>query len=818
MKKILIILGSLIGLLLVAAIVIPLVVDVDKYRPQIVTAADQQLNGKLELGKLSLSLWGQIRIEIAGVQLTDSKGRKVLAVQDAFFHLPFSSILSGSPMLTLKMQSPEVNVTKDKTGMNILNLMKKDPNAVAAQPGAPAKADKSAAPSQPMELPGLARQARLGIELNHATVNYKDDTSGLVTKLNDLNIHVKDLSLSRPTELEIWADLDTTLTTQGSEPTTVKGPIRITAEAQPEVSGGKLEQMQAKLKVELGELEIRKGTLFEKKKGVVANLEGSFKSTPTEARIEQLDIRFHNAEIKVAGVVSNLAPAGGLQNGTESSPVVDMTIKSNLIALKPWTELVPMLKEYELGGSASFEANVKGPSDKLGYQAQLAVKELTAKSPKLKTQPQFDAVVKVTTDQIESFSMTMKAPGNDLRMNGKMISFTKPKLDLQIASSGMDLDQLIDFPPPAKKGESAKSAGKDAGEAKSEAANGKGAGAKEDFDAMLAPLRSNEMAAATVANIGIDMKMIKAYGVQMTDIHSKMSYRDLTAAIDSFGMNLWSAAIKMQASVAMKPAMPNYRFNASVVGLDMQKAVSSQMELFKNTVLGTASFSMDGAGASFNPDPAKVNLKAKGNLKVVNATFASIDVGKMTTDALNSAIGRVGDKVPAIKGKSIKGIPPGDTRYDLISSDFTIADGKFNAPNFVAKAAPGKGVDLNGSTAVGLKDYSLNARWQIIDTSNVTKAKDLSVDIAGTNVPHILAEGTGPIKFPITVGGTLFTPVYSYTEVPEYFVGVALKNIGNAATGRVKSEAKAQLQKQIQNATKNAPPAVQNALKGLFGH
>ena len=37
-----ILVGSLIGLVVVAAIVVPLVVDVDKYRPQIVEAANQQ--------------------------------------------------------------------------------------------------------------------------------------------------------------------------------------------------------------------------------------------------------------------------------------------------------------------------------------------------------------------------------------------------------------------------------------------------------------------------------------------------------------------------------------------------------------------------------------------------------------------------------------------------------------------------------------------------------------------------------------------------------------------------------------------------------
>src|SRR5579885_915891 len=101
-KKILIAVGALIGLFVVAAIAVPLFVDVDKYRPQIVGKANEYINGKLEVGKLSLSLWGQIKVKIDGVNLYDPGGQKVFSVQDAYFHIPFTSVLGGAPELILK--------------------------------------------------------------------------------------------------------------------------------------------------------------------------------------------------------------------------------------------------------------------------------------------------------------------------------------------------------------------------------------------------------------------------------------------------------------------------------------------------------------------------------------------------------------------------------------------------------------------------------------------------------------------------------------------------------------------------------------------
>src|ERR1019366_3992172 len=101
-KKLAWFLGAFFGLILIAMIVIPVAVDVDKYRPQIVQVANKHLNGKLELGKLTLSLWGKILVRIDGLKLMDSQNHQLISVQDAFIHIPFSSFLSGSPALNFK--------------------------------------------------------------------------------------------------------------------------------------------------------------------------------------------------------------------------------------------------------------------------------------------------------------------------------------------------------------------------------------------------------------------------------------------------------------------------------------------------------------------------------------------------------------------------------------------------------------------------------------------------------------------------------------------------------------------------------------------
>jgi len=788
-KRIGIGIGALFLLLVIAAIAIPFFVNVDNYRPQIVEAVNKQINGKFDLGPLKLTLWGQIKVEVGGFQLQDAQGRKVVAAKDVYFHVPWLSIFSGSPLLTFKMMKPEVIVIKDKNGkINAMTIMKSSKETPAA-----AATDAKGSPTDALNnLPGIARRTRLGMEMRNALLDYQDATTGLSTKVNDLNVVVKDLSLSRPTDIEVWAELDTKMAGL-----TVKGPARMSAQGKPQFNGSEFKEALFTAKADLNDLEIMMPGLFEKRKGIVAGGNTTLKVSPTAASIESMELKFHNAVLNASGGATNL--------GAETSPVIEFKMKSNEVSLKPWNELVPPLKSYDLAGTASMEANANGALDKLQYGAFAAVKGLTAKAPNLKAEPRIDASIKIVTDQVENMSMTFKAPGNDLKATGKVVSFTAPNANISITSTGLDLDQLVEFPKPEKKaeGKPAETAAKKPGEKPA------------DFDAALDPLRENKMAAAAKANIVFNLAMIKAYGVKMTDMQGQMSFRDLGFYVDRFKMGLWNGTITSTAGIQMKPKTPTYRFNADVSGLDIKQAVASQLELFKNTLVGIANFKMDANGASFNPEPAKGNLNAKGNMKVTNATFATIDIAKMAGDAINRAVDGISAKVPALKGKKVGGIGNTESKYEFVSADFTIQGGYFSAPNFFAKSEPNKGIDVRGDTKVGIKDYSLRAKWELVDTYNLLKARDLNVETNGVRIDHILAEGNNPVILPIEVGGTIFAPTPNYTSVPEALGKIALNNVASAAGEKAKSEAKKAAAAEANKIIQKAPPAAQEALKGL---
>lgn len=769
-KKILVWGAGLFGALVLILAIIPFFIDVDSYRPKIVSIANEHINGKLELGKLSLSLWGQIRVNVDGMTLKDAHDQKVMGVKDVYFHLPFFSLFSGSPILTFKTTKPELFIVKNKAGkMNVMTLIKEEPKAQGASAKPAEATDKTAKGSAPSELPSIVKNARLGVEMKKAQLSYKDEASGLVSQVNDLNLLAKDISLSKKMEVIVTADLDTKM----GKTLEVKGPARMTLNAFPKFKGAEFESSDITIKGDMDGVEIHMPGTFEKKKGLAANVTANLTATPDSVQIKDCTAKFHNAVIETQG---------GASGFSSNALKYDFTVKSNEIDLKAWNELLPALN--------------------------------------MKADAKMMASAKIVTDAVENFTVSMKAPGNEGKVVGKVVSFTKPKIDMALTSSGMDLDQIIDFSKMTAEAPKGKAAPESKGGGGGEAGAGKGgaasgtAHAEEDFDALLEPLRTDPMAKDMVFNGKVQIAFIKAKNVRISDIGVNASFKGLALNVDGAHLNVFGGNIKAGMAANLAPKTPTYKMNLNVDKLDIQKAVESQFAMFKNTLIGIASFRMDGQGASFNPTPAKKNLNASGHFQAENATFATIDIGKVVVEAIGKSLDGIAQKVPALKGKSLGAPPNIDSKYTIVSSDFTISGGRFNAPNFVAKAVQNKGLDLKGDTKVGLVDLGLDANWEIVDTYNLTKARDLNVDFQGVHVEHILADNDGNVHIPIKVGGTCAAPQVSYTAVPEALGKVAVNNSTKALGGKAKAEAKKKIEEAVQ---KQAPPQVQEALKKFGG-
>ncbi len=794
-KKLFFILGGLIALLLVAIVAIPFLVDVDSFRPQIVAAANQHINGELKVGKLKLTLWGQIRVQVDGIELVDAQSKPVLKVRDTYLFVPLSSLWAARPELQFHMGQPELNVVKNAQGkLNVMTLIKETAPGAAQAPSA----------SKPLALPVLVTQSKLGIYVKDAKVLYEDAVLKTSNELAGLNLNILDISLTSPTTFELFANLNS----QFQKTLEVAGPFKIVGKIAPRFENFQFKGGSVEMAGQFSDLQIHYGKLFTKPATTPLTFGFSGALNERNFTIENFKAQFANAEMNGKVLVERSLP----------KQTVTVDLKSNAVDLAPWAKMIPMLEAYALSGIVSMEAHIEGPTDAFGYSARLTARDVSAKAPHLKHPPVIQAAVVVKTNEVEKMEVTVKSPGCDVRATASVKSFTEPSINLAILAKEFNLDKMMELPPLKKGGAAASASGSAMAPPPASAQSAPSGGAQTgaaNYDAMLDPIRNNATLKKTRLNGTMDLENFTMYGETFSEIRSQFSLDQLLAQFSLKNLRVFQGVISSQAKVNLAPAKPQYQFAASVSGLNLQSAVESQFELFKNTLLGKLTLKVEGSGESLNPDPAKRALRVKGDLKVLDGVFATIDVGRMVSEAINEGIEKAASKLPQLKGKKVE-MGSQKFRYEVISSNFSIEKGIFSAPNFTAKAVREKGFDIDGRTNAGIIDYSLDAKWKVKDTYNLSRARDLNVEVEGVKVDPILAKTNEPVILPITVGCKLTAPCYSYGEVAEHFVSVALSNLAEAAKKKLTGAAQEKAKSVIDKAVKQAPKPAQDAAKKLL--
>ncbi|NDD90906.1 hypothetical protein EBZ37_02310 [bacterium] len=707
--------------------------------------------------------------------------------------LPFSSILSGSPRVTLQMIKPSIDIVRNADGqINALALFKKgSPSASGTDSQGKASTPPGGSAEESLrtqvEIPAVLARARLGFEVRDGSLRYVDEQKKIDTSVERLRVLLPEASILRPTSLSVEADINTKV----GKDLSLAGPVIFSAVINPVISSGSMKEVTASMEASGSDLQIDLPGLFQKKKGVALGLTGKLGFSSDRLRLDALTAKLHESEITLSGTVEQPAAAQA-----SDGPQLQVRAVSKSVDLASLAGLMPILDPYKVSGSSSLEMEVKGPVSLMRYNGKVSFSSVKFSHPKFKVEPKLDGSIQIATNELQDIQVNVTGPGSDLKVSGKLQDFLKPRIALSIESSALDLDQWINLGSPKAAAKSAAPAkeepvARSQGKAEKPAVSTGGvSNASVDFDALLEPLRKNAIASATTLQTDIQIKKCKVYHVALSNLRARATLQNLVFALQDASFEVFDGRVLSSMKLDLKPARPTYSFTSKVDGLQIQKAVESQLALFKNTLFGSLSAQAAGSGSSFNPDSAMQSLSMKGSFEVRKAKFATLDVGKMVFDGINQSIAKVAEKVPPLKGKQLGAMGNRESLYEIIRSDFQLNGGKFTAPNFSAKAEPKNGLDLSGSLSVTLKDLGLQGRFDITDTYNLTKAEELSVDIAGVTVPRLLAEKGKPVRLPIVVECTVSKPCPKYMDLAEHFTRVALANTSGAAGERAKSEAK----------------------------
>lgn len=183
------IVGILIGLLIVAAIAIPLLVDPNDFRGKITEAVTDATGRSMKIdGDLSLSVFPWLGINTGAIELGNAKGfgkqafAKIDSTQIRVRLLPLLS--KKIEMDTLVLNGLELNLQRNKTGRDNWSDL--------------AANKKSTAKKKTGSMPQLAALAIGGIQLDNAHIQFKDAANAKSFSLSSLNLSTGALQPGRP--------------------------------------------------------------------------------------------------------------------------------------------------------------------------------------------------------------------------------------------------------------------------------------------------------------------------------------------------------------------------------------------------------------------------------------------------------------------------------------------------------------------------------------------------------------------------------------------------------------------------------------------
>ncbi len=193
------VLGGLIVLIIVALLVIPMFVDVEKYKPEIEKKISEATGRPFNIrGNLDLSLFPWAGISFSDLHMGNPPGFKEKDFASVKF---FEARVKLLPLITKDIQvkrfileGPRIVLEKDKSGRtNWEGLGKPSAKPQEEKPG-----DKL-----PIKSLGVGEFA-----IKKGALLWIDDTKGERKEIKDINLTLENVSLDRPIQLALSADVD----------------------------------------------------------------------------------------------------------------------------------------------------------------------------------------------------------------------------------------------------------------------------------------------------------------------------------------------------------------------------------------------------------------------------------------------------------------------------------------------------------------------------------------------------------------------------------------------------------------------------------
>jgi AsmA protein len=699
-KIFLIVIGSLLALLLIAAIALPLLFDPNNFRTQIAESVKKETGRDFAVGDIQLKVFPWLRVALSDARLGNAEG---------FGEQPFAEVgqlgvgVKLMPLLTdrqvqvssLTLDGLSLNLAKDKQGrsnwqdlIDRQNAEEQEPQNVDAETGSSIKLED-------IDIGGIS--------ITNAALSYSDAQAGKAYRVDPLNLDIGALKPGEPFDLKLEV-------TTSSEAPKATAELELSTRVTPDLETQRytLDDVVARIKAKMDESGLdADGTLklqliadvgaqTYSVNGLDAQLQAKGKSIPGGAQTVKLggalkydqkadSFSFDQGRAETAGVVLTTTLKGSGLSGEHPK-------LSGPIAIAPFSPR-ELLKALDMPLETADSAVLSNASMKANYSGSFSSAALDALELKL----------------------------DDTTVSGRfaVTRFDTQALEFALKADSIDADRYL---PPKAEGE----------------ASDKPAGDDSDINQIQLPTEALEK---LNANGTLDIGSLKINGVKMSDVRLKLSGGGSAPRVQDLSAQMYGGTVKLNNRFAPGQNTPTYALKTDLNALNA--APFLQDLLGKDLVSGLGNLKLDLTSSGRTVGDLRQGLNGNIAFNLQNGAVKGFNLGQILRQGQAMLAGQA---APAESGAK-------ETDFAAFSASAQIVNGVLRSDDLSAASPLFR---MAGSGQIDLVKETINyvAKPTVVETSTGQGGKGLD-QLKGLTIPIKLSGNLFSPKYKLDIEDAL---------------------------------------------------------------
>lgn len=724
MKKIIVIVLSLIFVLVIGVVITPFFVDLNKYKGKIVDIARPHVARDLDFGNIKLSILKGLGAEIQGLRIAENPGfgtGNFLNLGRLRVKVKLLPLLKKQIQIKeLILEKPVVRLIRNTKGeLNITDLMGSEIKEKEHEDNGSENEVKSGS------------DLFAGLLVSQFTVNqghidfvdeFTQQGTTTTTTIDLLDMKFTDVSVNKPVQMFMAARLpksakqnfmakgtvgplgdtldikrlfmDVTLSLDEFDLDTGKSFLSIRNFVPKDMSfsglvgmemilKGTIDNLKADCNMDMKDLEIMYGETFHKSRSVPCQISVKATKKGDDIQLDPCVINMHTLSFRTSGKITGL-----------TNPHFDLLMDTEDTSLKGWGALIPALEWYEPEGNLVLRSSLKG---------------------------------------------TMK----DASVN---LQFSSPRLAFKL-SQAADNSQ-------------------------------KAATSKSFFESMDMKIQAGIKDNDIRGNGNLEVKKGEVLAAPFERMQAQFDYQNDILGIHDFQVSAFQGDMSMDGKV--KPSKLQWNVKPVVTNINMAEAMDTLTQykgLFKGIFSG--SFTANNAGDNSQKDA----INAIGSFRLNQGEIMNVNLVDMVLDALFGIKG-----ASKFLGKEDSELDKQKTtRFDYLDGDFSMTDNKINLKKVVLHNIHTAKATDSDAFIEGLVDYNTSDNTSGLDLKGrVVLSQKYSAKLVKKAEPfNALLNSENRMVLPITVTGSINKPrpildiPYVTSAMAKYYGRRELEKLGD---------------------------------------